>query len=124
MYQLAASEHAAGIAEYERLVTVANFIRDNFPPMHAEGPCFVNQAALDAFANVSIDDLRAARELLAPDFFALDPSPPTVTDEDIAMDPEVEATLQAYVDEANKVHETNGTSRPEFQEGSSRHPDV
>lgn len=119
MYQLAATEHAAGLAEYERLVKIANFIRDHFPPMLAEGPCFMDRAALDAFAGVSIDDLRAARELLAPNFFTLDPSPPTFTEDETAVDPELEAVLQASIDEANQCAPP---SRPEFQEGSSRDP--
>ena len=64
-HNIAATMHSAGLADYEQLINTACFIRDFFPPMHAEGPRFVDHAALDSFASVSTEELRATRELLA-----------------------------------------------------------
>ena len=76
MYQVAASEHSAGLANYENLINTARFIRDYFPPMHAEGPRFIDRAALNAFANISTEELRATRETLATHLHIPDPFGP------------------------------------------------
>ena len=63
-YNIAAAIHSAGLADYEKLIGTACFIRDFFPPMHAEGPRFVDHAALDSFASVSTEELLPSLKFL------------------------------------------------------------
>ena len=95
MYQVAASEHSAGLANYENLINTARFIRNYFPPMHAEGPRFIDRAALNAFANISTEELRATRETLATHLHIPDSFGPLHFEEDSCLSPSLEAAIMA-----------------------------
>ena len=65
MYQTAATQHAAGLAEYEGLVNTAHLSRQNYLATGVFRNGFRDEAALNAFADVSADDIRRARNNLA-----------------------------------------------------------
>ncbi len=63
-YQLAQSQHRAGLEEFARFVETARFIDEHLPPMHAIGPAFDTQEALRHFSGCSITDLLQSMTLL------------------------------------------------------------